>query len=78
MGSIGNEMRFATERAHIDESARRALRRAKEEERKAFAKGYRNVRIDARTEILVPCDEKGNPTPVGQRKIKAMREYLSL
>lgn len=71
-------MQFATERAYIDESAKRALRRAHEEERKARANGYKNVRIDARTEILVPCDENGNPTAVGKKKIEAMREYLRL
>ena len=77
-GSIGNEMRFATERIIIDESAKKALRRCKEEERKAIAKGYRNIKVGKRTEILVPCDKDGNPTAIGRRKIEMMREHLNL
>jgi hypothetical protein len=78
MGSIGNEMRFAHEKADMIDAAHKALKRCHKQEKQAMAQGYRNVRINKFTEILVPCDKNGNPTKVGQKKIETMRKYLGI
>lgn len=45
-------------------------------EKELRKEGWRWVRIDAQTLIFVPCDAQGNPTEVGQEKIKRMATYL--
>lgn len=78
MGSIGNEMRFACEKAEMMNAAQKALKRCHKVEQSAIEQGYRNVRINSYTEILVPCDKRGNPTAIGRRKIETMRKHLGV
>ena len=56
----------------------RSLAKAKAIERKRLAQGWQYVRIDPRTEVLVPCDENGNPTEEGQIKIAKHKAALSV
>ena len=78
MGSIGNEMRFACEKAEMINAAQKALKRCHKAEQRAKEQGYRNIRINNNTTILVPCDKKGNPTAIGRRKIETMRKHLGV
>lgn len=63
------EIRFAQEKEKTDTAADKALVRAKKYEKKLEDKGWRWFKINNRTQVLVPCDENGNPTKEGQQKI---------
>lgn len=51
-------------------SAEIALKKACDLEAKRVRKGYRWVKINNKTSILVPCDKDGKPTEEGRMKIK--------
>lgn len=53
----------------VAEKDRIALERAKKVEAKDIKKGYRWVRINNITKILVECDKDGLPTKRGQEHI---------
>lgn len=59
----------------VAEKDRIALERAKKVEAKDIKKGYRWVRINNITKILVECDKDGHPTKRGQEHIN---RYKSL
>ena len=54
----------------------RSLAQAKAIERKRLAQGWKYIRIDDRTEVLVPCDKNGKPTREGLMKIERHKAEL--
>ena len=52
----------------------KALEHVKVIERKNIKQGYRWIRISPITEIHVPCDNEGNPTEEGLRRIKLLKD----
>ena len=51
-----------------------ALGKVKAKEKKNVKKGYRWIRISPITKIHVPCDENGNPTKEGLRRINILKK----
>jgi len=62
------------EKGNVTDKDRLALERAKKIEQKLKKKGYRWIKINERLQTFVPCDEDGNPTLEGQRKIALLKE----
>lgn len=58
--------------------ARKTLEKAKKMDIKRDKDGWCFVRINGMTELHVPCDEDGNPTDDGLRRIERMKEYLGI
>ena len=58
----------------VTEKDIKALEKVKAKERKNVKKGYRWIRISPVTQIHVPCDEDGNPTKEGLRRINILKE----
>ena len=58
----------------VTEKDIKALEKVKAKERKNVKKGYRWIRISPVTQIHVPCDENGNPTKEGLRRINILKE----
>lgn len=63
---------------HIEDCAGRsaALEKAHAHERKQYKSGYRYIKINDRTKIMVECDADGNPTERGQKVIDAIKGSL--
>ena len=51
-----------------------ALGKVKAKEKKNVKKGDRWIRISPITKIHVPCDENGNPTKEGLRRINILKK----
>lgn len=54
----------------VTEKDRKALEKAKEIEKDKLEQGYRYIKVNNRLQVLVPCDENGNPTEKGMAIIK--------
>ena len=61
------------EKGMVNESDRKALEKAKKIESKNRKNGYRWIRVSPRLQIHVPCDDEGNPTPEGLRRIEILK-----
>lgn len=72
----GSENLWAVERKNVLESAKKALLKVKGEEKKNTRNGWRWIAINSRTKIFVPCDENGNPTKEGRRKIQEVTKNM--
>jgi len=57
----------------VRERDKNAAVRAEKLEAKKIKKGYRWVRIDARTKALVECDKNGQPTKLGLMQIENVK-----
>lgn len=60
----------------VTDAARKALEKAHRIERDRIARGWRWVKVNAITSVLVPCDKKGKPTKEGLRKIALLKPSL--
>lgn len=58
----------------VTEKDIKALGKVKANEKKNVKKGYRWIRISPITKIHVPCDENGNPTKEGLRRINILKK----
>ena len=52
------------------ENSIKALEKAKRLEAKRKKAGWRYVKVDARLQVFVPCDENGKPTKEGKERIE--------
>lgn len=68
--------RFEFEKLEEMKKSEKALSKAQKIESKRIGAGYRYVRINNITKVLVECDENGEPTAKGQRTIDSMRRVL--
>ena len=60
----------------VTEKDIKALERAKKIEDRLEKNGYKWVKINERLEIFVPCDNNGNPTLEGQRRIALLKANM--
>lgn len=60
----------------VTEKDIKALERAKKIEARLEKHGYKWVKINERIEIFVPCDNNGNPTLEGQRRIALLKANM--
>ena len=60
----------------VTEKDIKALERAKKIEARLEKHGYKWVKINDRLEIFVPCDNNGNPTLEGQRRIALLKANM--
>ena len=60
----------------VTEKDIKALERAKKIEARLEKHGYKWVKINERLEIFVPCDNNGNPTLEGQRRIALLKANM--
>ena len=60
----------------VTEKDIKALERAKKIEDSLEKHGYKWVKINERIEIFVPCDNNGNPTLEGQRRIALLKANM--
>lgn len=58
----------------VSDASRKAAERAHKIEHQRERKGWRYVKIDSRTKILVPCDKDGNPTKQGKEIIDEVKK----
>lgn len=58
----------------VTEKDIKALEKVKAKEKKNIKNGYRWIRISPVTKIHVPCDENGNPTKEGLRRINILKK----
>lgn len=61
----------------VGDSDLQALTKAKRQETRKMKQGWRYYKINDRHQVLIPYDEDGNPTELGQRII-AIQEKLML
>ena len=57
----------------VTEKDIKALEKAKTKEKKNDKSGYRWIRVSPTTKIHVPCDENGEPTVEGVRRINILK-----
>lgn len=69
-----NETNWASLKHTVTENDRKALVKAKRMEKQLKKDGWRWVKINTRTMILIPCDEKGEPTKRGEEMIRMAQE----
>ena len=60
----------------VTEKDIKALERPKKIEDRLEKHGYKWVKINERLEIFVPCDNNGNPTLEGQRRIALLKANM--
>ena len=60
----------------VTEKDIKALERAKKIEDRLEKHGYKWVKINERIKIFVPCDNNGNPTLEGQRRIALLKANM--
>ena len=78
MTNVGNELIWADERRAVTQAAKAAAKKGAKMERERIKQGWRWVKVDQRSKILVPCDKKGNPTKDGLRRIERMKQNLGI
>lgn len=78
MANITNELVCASEREENFKTTKKAFESCKKREKEQIEKGWKWVKVGARTQVLVPCDDNGNPTEIGQKKIKKLSDFLGL
>jgi len=66
------------EKGNVKEKDLLALERAKKMEQNLKKNGYRWIKINARLQTFVPCDENGKPTLEGERKIAMLKESQNI
>lgn len=69
-------VRFEMEKIEDSKQTCAALEKAHSRERKQYKSGYRYIKINDRTKIMVECDADGNPTERGQKVIDAIKRTL--
>ena len=60
----------------VTEKDIKALEHAKKIEARLEKHGYKWVKINERLKIFVPCDNNGNPTLEGQRRIALLKANM--
>lgn len=60
----------------VTEKDIKALEHAKKIETRLEKHGHKWVKINERLKIFVPCDNNGNPTLEGQRRIALLKENM--
>ena len=60
----------------VTEKDIKALERAKKIEDRLEKHGHKWVKINERLKIFVPCDNNGNPTLEGQRRIALLKANM--
>ena len=60
----------------VTEKDIKALERAKKIEDSLEKHGYKWVKINERLKIFVPCDNNGNPTLEGQRRLALLKANM--
>lgn len=65
---------WATQLRTIPETTYKLLDRVKNREKKLAKKGWRWIKVNARTTLFLECDKDGNPTPASQKKIDALNK----
>ena len=74
-----NIANWATELANKDKSAEdKALSKARKMEKDLAKMGWRWCKVNERLKIFVPCDKDGNPTPLGQEKIRKQKLLMGI
>lgn len=58
--------------------ARQVAIKGKQIEADKVSRGWRYVRADNTTKVLVPCDKNGNPTDEGLVRLERCRKMLGL
>lgn len=56
------------------EHGRRILDKLLKNESKKVYEGFRWLKVDDRTKVLVPCDKNGNPTEKGRRILESVKK----
>lgn len=78
MKSASEDLIKAEEEEKNRAAAKDALKKAKKREQELLSKGYRYIRVSSSTEVLVECDEDGNPTEKAKiylEKLKKVTQY---
>ena len=57
------------DKSTVNERDKQVAEKAERFEKRKIKNGYRWVRIDPRTRVLVECDKHGTPTELGRRQI---------
>lgn len=71
-----NETNWATLKSTVTDNDVKALARAKRMEKTLKKEGWKWIKINPRTMILVPCDKEGKPTKKGEEMIKFASNLL--
>ena len=73
------KLNWSTELDVNDEESRsKLLCKVRQLEKGLIKKGYRWYRIRPTYQVLVPCDEEGNPTEEGLKKIQKHKDMLNI
>ena len=78
MAGLGSELAWADERRAVTQAAKAAAKKGAKIERERIKQGWRWVKVGARSKILVPCDNQGNPTQDGLQRIEKMKQNLGI
>lgn len=78
MTSVGNEVLWAEEKNIVTQAAINAVKKGKKQEEEKLKNGWKYIQVGNTTKILVPCDEDGNPTEDGTRRINKLKEILGI
>ena len=73
------KLNWATELNVKDEEIEnKVLQKARQLEKKLTKEGYRWLQIKPTYSVLIPCDEEGNPTEEGLKKIQKHKELIGI
>lgn len=78
MANITNELVCTSEREENFKTTKKAFESCKKREKEQIEKGWKWVKVGARTQVLVPCDDDGNPTEIGLRQIEKIKKILGI
>lgn len=78
MAGVGSKLAWAEERHSVIQAAKVAAKKCAKMEHERIKQGWRWVKVCAHSKILVPCDEKGNPTQDGLQRIERMKQSLGI
>ena len=67
------KLNWVYDKGVVTEKDRQAALKADKKDARDIRHGYRWIRIDPRTKVLVECDKQGNPTEKGRRQIEMIK-----
>ncbi len=78
MAGVGSKLAWAEEHHAVAQAAKVAAKKCVEMEHERIKQGWRWIKVGTHSKILVPCDEKGNPTQDGLQRIERMKQSLGI
>lgn len=73
---VSSQMKWMELNKEISEATKAAVKKAAKREERQIKHGWRWIKVGKITQIFVPCDKDGNPTPDGQKRIERLKKNM--